>query len=280
MPPKHWARRRTAAAAASGTPHHASSQAEDFTQQLMEAMSVANACAGPVLQPSESSEEHEADATLECPAVPAVANVDDDDDSKDTVANVLRLQMKHDSRFPAERKRCRGETSPDRRHEVTAVRQPTTCSATVKRVTVMTPAETAHRSSVGDATLKGAGKNDAVATDAQKRQESLSLTEAEVLQQHGHLSQLNNLYLPSTRSRSSDRSTVDDEEEVATGKEACGEEERLRCRREELAQIPAGSLALYTRLAECGVNAMERPFATCVVKRAQDAIAAWAAGFS
>ncbi|KAH9577712.1 hypothetical protein LSM04_000596 [Trypanosoma melophagium] len=115
------------------------------------------------------------------------------------------------------------------------------------------------------------------ADDGPNEVDNVSRTEAELLQQHGPLTQLNNLYL--THGESSHDSSITTVEDQTERKEVEEMEDRLQRRREELLQISPGNLALYTRLAECGIDAIDRPFVTCAVKRAQIVVAEWASSF-
>ncbi|RNF23136.1 uncharacterized protein Tco025E_02884 [Trypanosoma conorhini] len=281
MGSKHSRKRKrpastAAALAAAPALQRGSPQIEDFTQQLMDAMAHASATTVGVLQPStssSSSSSEEEDGTrytrghATAPvAAPAV---------KDTTASSATATP------PAQRSRSRTTSRPSAE-----------CSP-CNRVARTTPARRA--SPEGHNIQLRACSIQAACTPPRDEGRpwpgDASRTEAELLQQHGHLSQFNSLYsMPKgsgTHSGSSSSTSGGSEGAVDGGVADGGgseageaeEERRVRRRRRELSEIPPGSLALYTRLAECGVDAVDRPFATCVVRRAQGVVEAWAAGF-
>ncbi|CBH14134.1 hypothetical protein, conserved [Trypanosoma brucei gambiense DAL972] len=57
------------------------------------------------------------------------------------------------------------------------------------------------------------------------------------------------------------------------------EEASVDARRRRFMQVPVSRISLYTRLAEGGLDAADRPFVTCVVKHAQSSVSAWVSGF-
>ncbi|EKF37650.1 hypothetical protein MOQ_002153 [Trypanosoma cruzi marinkellei] len=253
---------------------HSSRQIEEFTQQLMDAMTHASMPAVCVLQPSTSSSEEreeEAGNTPRHSNSPVAAPAFDEHSGLNMTATSppMCLQGGAKSRLTAECGLCNREARLTPRN---CVSHPG-CGTPLRASSIQTVC--AHNNN----------NNNNIKDDIPVRPGDVSRTEVEVLQQHGPLSQLNSLYAireggDTGSSNSSHNSTLDDVND-ARGREAReGERERSACcRRRELLEIPPGSLSLYTRLAECGVNALDRPFATCVVRRAQGVMEAWAAAF-
>ncbi|EAN90497.1 hypothetical protein C3747_274g21 [Trypanosoma cruzi] len=245
---------------------HSSRQIEEFTQQLMDAMAHASVPAVCVLQPStSSSEEREEEGNRPSHSNSPVAApaFDEHNGIKITATSPPRcLQGGATSRLTAECSLRGREARLTPRKSVSHPGHGTPLRASSIQTVC------AHNNSNNPV-----GPGD------------VSRTEAEVLQQHGPLSQLNSLYAvregdDTGSSTSSHNSTVDDVNDAGGREVGEGDRERrVYCRRRELLEIPPGSLSLYTRLAECGVNALDRPFATCVVRRAQGVMEAWAAGF-
>ncbi|ESL07162.1 hypothetical protein TRSC58_05155 [Trypanosoma rangeli SC58] len=262
-----------ALATATATPavQRSSRQIEDFTQQLMDAMTHASGATVGVLQPSTSSSEGQEDEERNTPGrtkSPVAATVVKDDAAINTT-----------------------ETSPQRRLQSgTMSRHSAECSP-CSRVTRST--STKRGGLQGHSSPLRASSAQAACTPHGEDHlwpGGVSRTEVEVLQQHGQLSQLNSLYAAQEGSGAcSTCSSINSgcDSAVAGGVGDGGgteageaeEERRVRRRRRELSEISPVSLALYTRLAECGVEAIDRPFATCVVRRARGLMEAWAAGF-
>ncbi|RNF10390.1 hypothetical protein TraAM80_01561 [Trypanosoma rangeli] len=262
-----------ALATATATPalQRNSRQIEDFTQQLMDAMTHASGTTVGVLQPSTSSSEGREDEERNTPGrdkFPVAATVVKDDAAINATATPpqRRLQSRTMSRHSAECSPCSRVT-----RSTSTTRGGLQGHGSPLRASSVQAACTPHS---GDHIWPG----------------DVSRTEAEVLQQHGQLSQFNSLYAvqegsgacSSCSSSSSGRDSAVVDRITEGGKAEAGEaeeERRVRRRRRELSEISPVSLALYTRLAECGVDAMDRPFATCVVRRARGLLEAWATGF-
>ncbi|ORC91206.1 uncharacterized protein TM35_000062110 [Trypanosoma theileri] len=181
------------------------------------------------------------------------------------------------------RKRIRIEKSVDSTQDSSSSAKPSVVFTQVESLQLTPPVKVKHRTmDTTTNTIIPASKDNSPAPAVagndgpMKLDNNISRTEAEVLQQHGPLTQLNSIYL--SHGESSHDSSITTEEDPAEEKVE-EMEDRLRRRREELLQISPGKLALYTRLAECGIDAIDRPFVTCAVKRAQTVVAEWASSF-
>lgn len=98
-------------------------------------------------------------------------------------------------------------------------------------------------------------------------------TEEDLQMCHGQLTQLNDLFPPSTSGGSSRGASVeppDPREEAARNKDA-----RQQARLRALRTMPSHCLPVYTTLVESGVPAADRAFVAVVVSRALHTVQRW-----